>query len=74
MLLETSTAKHRSALGRLEGNRGLGTALRTGCARLRTNLLIPANALCLALLAALGIVLELLVVEEDLLARCKDKI
>lgn len=33
-----------------------------------------ASALCLALLAALGVILELLVVEEDLFASREDKI
>jgi hypothetical protein len=36
--------------------------------------LIAANALRLALLAALGVVLELFIVEEDLLARRKNKL
>ncbi len=74
MLLEAASAQDRPALGWLEGDSGLGSALRTCSAGFRTHFLASTNPLCLALLATLGVVLELLVVEEDLLARCKDKL
>ena len=74
LLLEAGSAQHRPALRGLEGNRGLRAALRAGGARLRADLLVAADALRLALLAALGVVLELFVVEENLLARRKDKL
>ena len=73
MLLETASAQYGPALGWLEGDSGLGAALRTRGAGFRTHFLASTNPLCLALLATLGIVLELLVVEEDLLARSKDE-
>jgi hypothetical protein len=67
MLLETGTAQHGAALRGLEWHRGRFAALRTGSTRFRPN---PSatGALGLALLAALGVVLELFVVEEKLLA------
>jgi hypothetical protein len=74
LLLETDTAQYRPALGGLEGNGCLLAALRTGGPCLWTNPLTTTNALRLALLTALGIVLELFVVEKDLLARGKDKL
>jgi hypothetical protein len=64
LLLEADTAQHRSALGGLEGDRGLLAALGTPSPGLRTYLGAAAGALRLALLAALGVVLELFVVEE----------
>ena len=71
--LKARSAQHRSALGRLERNRGFGTALRTCRARLRTD---PSTAgtLCLALLAVFGVILELFVVEKELLTGGEDKL
>jgi hypothetical protein len=67
-LLEAETAEHRPALGGLERDRGLLAALGTPGPGLRTHPGAPAGALRLALLAALGVVFELFVVEEKLLA------
>jgi hypothetical protein len=61
-------------LSRLEWYRGFCPALRTRGSGLRANPLTATNALCLALLAALGIVLELFVVEENLLAGRKNEL
>jgi hypothetical protein len=69
--LEADAAQHRSALRGLEGNCRLRPALRTIGPRLRAHPGAPAGALRLALLAVLGIVLELLIVEEKLLAGSK---
>jgi hypothetical protein len=74
VLLKTAAAEHRSALCRLKWNRGFGSALGTRRAGFRAHLLAAANSFRLALLAALRVVFELFVVEEDLLARGKDKI
>lgn len=68
ILLETRTAENWSALCGFEGDRGFGAACRAGC----TGFSPHAPAACafrLALLAVFGIVLELLIVEEKLLAR-----
>jgi hypothetical protein len=66
----------RPALSRFKGHRGFPTALRAGGhgfrfvkARGRGTL-----ALGLAILAALGLVLKILVVEEVLFSRCENKI
>ena len=72
--LETSAAEHRTALCGLEGNGGLHAALRTGGTCLGAYPGTAAHTLCLALLAVLGIVLELFVVEEKLLARSEDEL
>jgi len=69
--LEAGAAQHRPALSGLEGNCRLGAALRTGGPRLRTHPLRSARALGLALLAVLGVVLELFIVEKNLLA-CRE--
>jgi hypothetical protein len=74
VLLETAAAEHRSALCRLKWNSGFGSALGTRRAGFRAHLLATANPFRLALFAALGVIFELFVVEEDLLARGKDKI
>ena len=74
MLLKTGPAQHGPALGRLEGNRGGFTALRAGGPGFRTHFGAPAGTLRLALLAMLGVVFELFVVEEELLAGCKNKL
>jgi hypothetical protein len=74
LFLEARPAQYRPALRRLERNRGLRTALRTCRACLGANSLRAARTFRLALLAVLGIVLELFIVEKDLLARCKHKL
>lgn len=74
LLLEARAAKYRSALGGLEGHCRLRAALRTVGPGLRAHLGTPANTLCLALFAMLGIVFELFVVKEELLAGCKNKL
>ena len=62
--LEAGSAEHRPALRWLERDRGLHPAFRAGCPSLRANPLASAGTLRLALLAVLGVVGELLVVEE----------
>jgi len=73
MLLKACSTQHRPALSRFEGNGGFRPALGTGGAGFRTHLLVSAQPLSLALFAALGVVFELFVVEEDLLASSEDK-
>jgi hypothetical protein len=74
-LLKTRAAKHWPSLGWLEGNSCLRVALGTDSARFCSD---PApssgSTLYFALLAALGIVLKLLVVEEKLLSGREYKI
>jgi hypothetical protein len=68
LLLKAGAAQHRPALGRLEGHRRLSPHSEQ-VVRVSGRTLEPAaNALGLALLAVLGVVLELFVVEEKLLA------
>jgi len=64
LLFEADSAQHRPALGGLEGDCSLLTALGTPSPGFRTYPGAAAGALCLALLAALGVVLEVFVVEE----------
>ena len=73
LFLEARAAKHGPALGRFERNRGLRAALGARGAGFRPHALRSACAFGLALLAVLGVVLELFIVKEDLLARGKDK-
>ncbi len=74
LLLETTAAKHWPALRRFEGDSGFYAALRTCGAGFRSNLLAPTNPFGLALLATFGVVFELFVVKEHLLARSKDEL
>lgn len=74
MLLKAGAAKDRAALRGLERNRGLRAALRTGRSGLRTHARRSASTFRLALLAVLGIIFKLFIVEENLLARRKDKL
>jgi hypothetical protein len=74
VLLEAGTAKHRSTLRRFERHSGFYAAFRTCGSSLGANPLAAANSLRFALLAALGVVLELLVEEEDLFAGSKNKL
>jgi hypothetical protein len=74
VLLETRAAQHRPALSRLEGNCRFFAALRAVGPRFRTSPRAPVGALGLALLAALGVILELFIVKEKLFARGKDKL
>jgi hypothetical protein len=62
-------------LCRFEGNGGFGGALRTNCSGFCPNATTGSgHALDFALLAALWIVLELLIVKEQLLTGGKDKV
>lgn len=67
-ILEAGAAKHRPVLCGLEWHGGLGAALRTGRPRLGANPGAAIGALGLALLTVLGVVGELLIVEEQLLS------
>ena len=67
--LETMAAQNRPALGRQKWDGGFGAALRTGRAGLGPRARGSRNPLRLARLATLGIVPELLLVEEQLLSR-----
>jgi len=73
LLLETRSAEDRATLGRLEGNGRFLATFRAGQARLRAG---PGarSAFGLALLASFGVVGKLLFVEEQLLARGKNKL
>jgi hypothetical protein len=73
-LLETGPAKHGSPLRRTEWNRGVRTARRTLRSGLGTHTGTSVGALGLALLAAFGIVFELLVVEKQLFTSGEDKL
>jgi hypothetical protein len=71
---EALATKDRAALGRLEGNGSFPAALRaTGYRFGFAGTERRALALALASLAALGLILEVLVVEEMLLSRCENK-
>ena len=72
-LLETRTAENRSTLGRLKRNSRFRAAGGTRRPSLGTN---PSatRSLCLALLAVLGVVLKLFVVEKQLLTRGEHKL
>ncbi len=72
MLLETRTAEGGSALGWFERYRGLHAALCAGCTGFRPHA-PTAGTFRLALLTVLGVVLELFVVKEKLLARGEHK-
>jgi hypothetical protein len=71
-LLKTRTAENRSALCWFEWNRGFGAACRAGCTGFSPHA-PAARTFRLALLTVFGIVLELLIVEEELLARGEHK-
>lgn len=74
LLLKAAPAQNGTALSRLEGDGGFRAALRANGACLRAH---RAGAGCpfgLALFAALGVVLELLVEEEELLTRSEHEI
>lgn len=73
LLLKTRAAENWSALCRFEGNSRLSPALGAGCTGLRPHS-PTARTLRLALLAVFRVVLELLVVEEKLLARGEYKL
>jgi len=73
---EAFPAIHRTSLRRLEGHRGFPTALRAHGHGFRFGESRTGGALALyfAILAALGLVLKVLVVEEVLFSRCKYEI
>jgi hypothetical protein len=66
--LETGTAQHRPALRGPEGDRRLLATCRASGARLSAYAGTSVRTLRLALLATLGIVLKLFIVEEKLFA------
>ena len=68
LLLKADAAENRPALSGLEGHRCFSAALRTVDPGFRAHPGAAADALRLALLAVLGVVLELFLVEEKLLA------
>jgi len=72
--LETGAAQDRPALRGFEGNRRFGPTLRAGCPGLCADPRVTAGAFGLALFAALRVVFELLIVEEELLARRENEI
>jgi len=74
LLLKADAAQNRPALRRLEGHRCCLAALRAVDPGLRPHPRAAADALRLALLAMLGVVLELFVVEEELLAGSEYKL
>ena len=74
LLLEAEAAKYRSALCGPEGYCGFYATLRTGCPGFRTYSGISLSTLGFAHLAALGVIPELFIVKEQLLAGCEDKL
>src|ERR1700757_788932 len=72
-LLKAGSAQNRTPLRGTKWNCGLHSARRTLGPGFRPDPRTPVRAFGLALLAALGIVLEILVVKEELLARGKDE-
>jgi len=72
--LKTRPAKHWPALGRLKGDGGLHPAFRAGRPGFGANPRISTGALGFALFTTLGVVFELLIVEEELLTRRKDEV
>jgi hypothetical protein len=74
LLLEAGSAQHRSSLCGLEWHSSLSPTLRTRGPGLGAHPLAAAQAFCLALLAALRVVLELFIVEENLLASSENEL
>jgi hypothetical protein len=72
--LEAGSAEHGPALGWLEGHGCFSAALRARSASFGAHPEASARALGLALLAVLGVVFELFVVEKQLLAGGKHKV
>jgi len=64
VLLKAGTAKNGPTLGGLEWHRRFFAALRTVGSRFRAHAGAASDALGLALLAMLGVVFELFIVEE----------
>src|SRR5262245_34047548 len=78
-LLEALLAEHRTTLSRTERNGGFLTACRARGLSLhpltrRRSSTGPVCPLCLARLAPLGLVLELLVGKEQLFTSCPDEL
>ena len=71
--MKAGSAQNRTPLRGTKWNCGLHSARRTLGPGFRPDPRTPVRAFGLALLAALGIVLEILVVKEELLARGKDE-
>ena len=74
LLLEAGAAEHRPALCWPEGHRRLCAALRTDSVGLGAYPFAAARLLGLALLAALGVVRKLFLMEEQLFACGKHKL
>jgi hypothetical protein len=74
LVLETLAAQHRAALGRFEGNRCFGAALRAGGSRFGPGAAPARRTLGLAGFASFRVVLELFIVKEQLLPGCENKI
>jgi len=74
LLFKADAAQNRPSLRGLERNSGCSAALGASGPRLCAHLGATTNALRLTLLAVFRIVLKLFVMEEELLACCKDKI
>ena len=72
-LLKTFAAEHRPALRRLERDRRFQTTRRASSSGLRAYT-TATGTLCFALLAVLGVVLELFVVKKQLFPGRKDEI
>ncbi len=73
VLLETRAAQHRPALRGSERNCGFQSAGRALGSCFGSYPGTAVGALRLALLTALGVVFKILVVKEELLARCEDE-
>src|SRR6202007_1263400 len=72
-LLKALPAEDRAPLRWLERNCRFGSTFRTDSPRLGANPSGPRCTFCLAVLAALRIILELLVVKEELFPGCENK-
>ena len=73
-LLEAGAAEYGASLSGTEGDGGFNAAGRTVCSGFGADTRATTGALGLALLAALGVVFKILVVEKQLLARGEDEI
>jgi len=74
LLSEAGAAKHGSSLRWPERNGCVLTAFGAFCPGLAADLLLSVRAPCIAPFAALGVVFELFIVEEQLFARRKHKL
>ena len=72
--LKTISAQHRTPLRGKKRDGGFGSALGADGARLRTRTWLPRSSFRLAWLAPLGIIAELLLAEEELLAHGENEL